>query len=85
MSRLNSSSARLYVSLQSKWGNFCFTVSLLATPLTITALYTVGFYNGGPVAIIYGWLLVSFFTMFVVFSMAEILSSLPVSYCTRTL
>eukprot|EP00271_Cylindrocystis_brebissonii_P006437 TRINITY_DN19232_c0_g1_i1.p1 TRINITY_DN19232_c0_g1~~TRINITY_DN19232_c0_g1_i1.p1 ORF type:complete len:539 (-),score=54.41 TRINITY_DN19232_c0_g1_i1:127-1743(-) len=57
--------------------SYSVALSLLATPLTITSLYTTGFYNGGPVVVIWGWLVVGFFSMFVVVSLAEILSSLP--------
>ncbi|XP_026453616.1 amino-acid permease BAT1 homolog isoform X2 [Papaver somniferum] len=55
----------------------CFvTVSVLQG---ITTLYSQGLQYGGPISMIYGWLIASFFTMFVGLSMAEICSSYPTS------
>jgi hypothetical protein len=44
----------------------------------ITGLYSIGFTYGGPVGVVWGWVVVSFFSMFVASSMAELCSSLPV-------
>ncbi|KAI3924735.1 hypothetical protein MKW92_006028 [Papaver armeniacum] len=55
----------------------CFvTVSVLQG---ITTLYSQGLQYGGPISMIYGWLIAGFFTVFVGLSMAEICSSYPTS------
>ncbi|RZC52807.1 hypothetical protein C5167_021228 [Papaver somniferum] len=55
----------------------CFvTISVLQG---ITTLYSQGLQYGGPISMIYGWLVAGFFTMFVGLSMAEICSSYPTS------
>lgn len=44
----------------------------------------IGFMNGGPVAAIWGWVIVTFGNLFVGMSMAEIASAYPVAggpYC----
>ncbi|KAI3855536.1 hypothetical protein MKX03_006574 [Papaver bracteatum] len=55
----------------------CFvTISVLQG---ITTLYSQGLQYGGPISMIYGWLIAGFFTVFVGLSMAEICSSYPTS------
>ncbi|EIE25071.1 amino acid transporter [Coccomyxa subellipsoidea C-169] len=53
----------------------------------ITASFGVGYNNGGPVSIVWGWVLVSIMSLAVASCMAEITSSLPISggpyYCSQ--
>ena len=44
----------------------------------ITPLYGSSFAYAGPVGVVWGWVIVTFFTWFVGFAMAEICSSFPV-------
>ncbi|OIW06956.1 hypothetical protein TanjilG_18344 [Lupinus angustifolius] len=59
--------------------NFAFSFSIISVLTGITTLYNTGLNYGGPVSIIYGWLIVCVFTMIVALSMAEICSSYPTS------
>ncbi|KAM7484601.1 hypothetical protein LguiA_000610 [Lonicera macranthoides] len=59
--------------------NFAMTFSIISVLTGVTTLYNTGLNYGGPVVMVYGWFIVSFFTMFVGFSMAEICSSYPTS------
>ncbi|PIA30110.1 hypothetical protein AQUCO_05700079v1 [Aquilegia coerulea] len=43
----------------------------------ITILYNIGLKFGGPISMVYGWLIAGFFTLLVGCSMAEICSSFP--------
>lgn len=45
----------------------------------VTTLYNTGLKYGGPVSVVYGWLIAGSFTIFVGLSMAEICSSYPTS------
>ena len=45
----------------------------------ITGLYGYGFSYGGPVVLLWGWVLVSIFSNFISLSLGEICSSFPVS------
>lgn len=45
----------------------------------VTTLYNTGLNFGGPVSLVYGWLIAGLFTMSVGLSMAEICSSYPTS------
>jgi hypothetical protein len=45
----------------------------------ITPLYGNSFRYAGPVGLVWGWVVVTFFTWFMGFAMAEICSSFPVS------
>src|SRR5690348_1570131 len=52
-----------------------FTViSVLAGPITS---YYIGFANGGPIMMAWGWPLVSIFCVIVALAMAELASSMP--------
>ncbi|KAF9425739.1 hypothetical protein BGZ76_003088, partial [Entomortierella beljakovae] len=57
--------------------NFGFTLTNASVLIGIVPLYYFGMNAGGPVAIIYGWLLVAFFVMFIGLGMAEICSTFP--------
>ncbi|KAI8539018.1 hypothetical protein RHMOL_Rhmol09G0148400 [Rhododendron molle] len=59
--------------------NFAFSFSVVSVVTGITALYNTGLTYGGPVVLVYGWLIAGAFTMFVGLSMAEICSSYPTS------
>ncbi|GAA0151493.1 hypothetical protein Leryth_018946 [Lithospermum erythrorhizon] len=59
--------------------NFAFSFSIVSVLTGVTTLYTTGLTYGGPVSLIYGWLIASSLTMFVGLSMAEICSSYPTS------
>jgi choline transport protein len=56
---------------------FCF--SILSCWAAISGTMTEAMENGGPAALVWGWLGVSIFSIFVAVSMAEICSSYPVS------
>ncbi|KAI8023114.1 hypothetical protein LOK49_LG03G00866 [Camellia lanceoleosa] len=59
--------------------NFAFSFSIISVLTGITTLYNTGLNYGGPVVLVYGWLIAGVFTMFVGLSMAEICSSYPTS------
>ncbi|XP_047321389.1 amino-acid permease BAT1 homolog isoform X2 [Impatiens glandulifera] len=59
--------------------NFAFSFSIISVLTGITTLYNTGLNYGGPVVLVYGWLIAGTFTMFVGLSMAEICSSYPTS------
>ncbi|KAH9306378.1 hypothetical protein KI387_010782, partial [Taxus chinensis] len=59
--------------------NFAFSFSIISILTGITTLYTTGLTFGGPVTMVYGWLIAGCFTLFVGLSMAEICSSYPTS------
>ncbi|XP_075522298.1 amino-acid permease BAT1 homolog isoform X1 [Primulina tabacum] len=59
--------------------NFAFSFSIISVLTGVTTLYNTGLNFGGPVSIVYGWLIVGGFTMSVGLSMAEICSSYPTS------
>uniref|UniRef100_A0A5B6YKE5 Amino-acid permease BAT1 n=1 Tax=Davidia involucrata TaxID=16924 RepID=A0A5B6YKE5_DAVIN len=59
--------------------NFAFSFSIISVLTGITTLYNTGLNFGGPVVLVYGWLMAGAFTMFVGLSMAEICSSYPTS------
>jgi amino acid transporter len=59
--------------------NFAFTFSIISILTGVTTLYTTGLAFGGPVTMVYGWLVAGFFSLLVGLSMAEICSSYPTS------
>lgn len=59
--------------------NFAFSFSIISVLTGITTLYNTGLTYGGPVVMVYGWLIAGAFTMVVGLSMAEICSSYPTS------
>ncbi|CDP00677.1 unnamed protein product [Coffea canephora] len=59
--------------------NFSVTFSILSVMTGITTLYNQGLSFGGPVAMVYGWPIVSLMTMIMGLSMAEICSAYPIS------
>lgn len=59
--------------------NFAFSFSIISVLTGVTTLYNTGLTYGGPVSLVYGWLIAGFFTLVVGYSMAEICSSYPTS------
>ncbi|KAK4479904.1 hypothetical protein RD792_015448 [Penstemon davidsonii] len=59
--------------------NFAFSFSIISVLTGVTTLYNTGLSFGGPVSVVYGWLIAGCFTMAVGLSMAEICSSYPTS------
>ncbi|KAF8378663.1 hypothetical protein HHK36_030012 [Tetracentron sinense] len=59
--------------------SFAFSFTIISVLTGITTLYNTGLTFGGPVVLVYGWFIASFFTMFVGLSMSEICSSYPTS------
>lgn len=66
--------------LQRDWSlihNFGVSFSIISVITGITTLFQYGLTTGGPAVMADGWLIVSFFTMFVGLGMAEIVSAIP--------
>jgi amino acid transporter len=61
------------------FSSFTISFSVISILTGATQLYGYGLSHGGPLQMSAGWLLVSFFTMFVALSMAELASSYPTS------
>ncbi|XP_061990211.1 amino-acid permease BAT1 homolog isoform X2 [Rosa rugosa] len=59
--------------------NFAFSFAIISVLTGVTTLYNTGLKFGGPVSLVYGWLIAGCFTMVVGLSMAEICSSYPTS------
>lgn len=66
--------------LKREWGmihNFGISFSIISVITGITTLFQYGLTTGGPGVMSVGWIVVSFFTMFVALGMAEIVSAIP--------
>ncbi|KAG0277322.1 hypothetical protein BGZ95_006133 [Linnemannia exigua] len=61
----------------SAFGTFGVTFSCLSVLAGLTPLYGDALQSGGPVAVIWGWLAVSVFTLMIGLSLAEICSAYP--------
>ncbi|KAF9107672.1 hypothetical protein BGX29_005375 [Mortierella sp. GBA35] len=61
----------------SAFGTFGVTFSCLSVLAGLTPLYGDALQSGGPVAVIWGWLAVSVFTLMIGLSLAEICSAFP--------
>ncbi|KAK4694344.1 choline transport protein, partial [Lecanoromycetidae sp. Uapishka_2] len=59
--------------------NFGASFSIISVVTGITTLFAYGLNTGGPGVMTVGWIIISFFTLLVGASMAEILSSIPTS------
>ena len=59
--------------------NFGVSFSIISVITGITTLFSYGLNAGGPAVMSIGWLVVSFFTIFVGLGMAEITSAHPTS------
>ena len=57
--------------------NFAISFTIISILAGCLTSYFLAFQWGGPVAVEWGWLIVGFFTIFVVLSMAEIASTYP--------
>jgi amino acid transporter len=57
--------------------NFSFTFTSVAVISSITVTFGTGLITGGPVVLIWSWIGVSFFTILVGLSLAEICSTYP--------
>lgn len=68
--------------LRRDWGlahNFGVSFSIISVITGITTLFSYGLNTGGPGVMSVGWIVVSFCTMLVAISMAEIVSAIPTS------
>ena len=66
--------------LKRSWSlmhNFGVSFSIISVITGITTLFQYGLTTGGPGVMSVGWIIVSFFTMFVGLGMAEIVSAIP--------
>ncbi|KAF9088214.1 hypothetical protein BGX23_007554 [Mortierella sp. AD031] len=63
----------------SAFSNFGVTFSCCSILAGLTPLYGDALQSGGPMSVIWGWLLVNFFTLMVGLSLAEICSAFPTS------
>ncbi|EJD39552.1 APC amino acid permease [Auricularia subglabra TFB-10046 SS5] len=59
--------------------NFGVSFSIISVITGIPSLFLYGLNTGGPAVMVWGWVVVSFFTMMVGLAMAEICSSTPTS------
>jgi amino acid transporter len=59
--------------------NFALTFAIMSILGGVTPLYNTGLSYGGPISMIYGWIIASVFNLFVALSMAEICSVYPTS------
>ncbi|CAF0739159.1 unnamed protein product [Rotaria sordida] len=59
--------------------NYGMSLSVISVTSGLSSLFSYGMITGGPVVMIWGWLIVCFFTLFIVFGMAEICSAYPTS------
>ncbi|KAM0749165.1 APA family basic amino acid/polyamine antiporter [Meredithblackwellia eburnea MCA 4105] len=59
--------------------SFGISFSIISVITGVTTLFLYGLTTGGPGVMASGWIIVSFFTMFVALAMAEIVSSIPTS------
>ncbi len=64
------------------FSNFAIGFSVVSVLTGAITLYDYGLEMGGPAEMTFGWPIVTFFTMFVALSMAELASSLPTSGAT---
>ncbi|KAF9594102.1 hypothetical protein IFM89_027405 [Coptis chinensis] len=59
--------------------NFAVTFSIISVLTGLTTTFNTGIEFGGPLTMVYGWLIAGFFTLIVGLAMAEICSSYPTS------
>ena len=63
----------------TSFSNFAVSFSIISILTGLNSLFLNGLIYGGPVALVYGWILVFAFSLCVGLSMAEIASALPTS------
>lgn len=61
------------------FGNYGLALSVVCISSGLTSLFAYGLNTGGPVVMVWGWIVVAVFTMFVALAMAEISSAYPTS------
>ncbi|KAL1917435.1 uncharacterized protein VTP21DRAFT_3828 [Calcarisporiella thermophila] len=61
------------------FSNYAVSLSIVCISSGLTSLFQYGMRTGGPVVIIFGWIISSIMTLSVALSMAEICSSFPTS------
>ncbi|CAO3632003.1 unnamed protein product [Mucor hiemalis] len=61
------------------FGNYGLALSVVCISSGLTSLFAYGLNTGGPVVMVWGWVIVAVFTMFVALAMAEISSAYPTS------
>ena len=59
------------------FSNFAISFTIISILAGCLTSYFIGFNDGGPVAVVWGWLLVGGFCILVALAMAEIASSMP--------
>jgi amino acid transporter len=59
------------------FSNFAISFTIISILAGCLTSYFIGFGNGGPVAITWGWLIVGFFVVLVALGMGEVASSMP--------
>ena len=69
--------------LQSAFTNYGFAFSEIGVMMGVTGLYSYGFTYGGPVSLIWGWIITAIFSQFISLALGEICSSFPVSLLVR--
>lgn len=57
--------------------NFAFTFTVVAIVTSYSIYFPIALQNGGPVTMVWGWIIGSLFTIVVGLSMAEICSAYP--------
>lgn len=63
----------------TSFSNFAVSFTIISILTGINSLFVNGLVNGGPVVLVYGWVLVFSFALCVALSMAEICSAYPTS------
>lgn len=63
----------------SSLGNYGVALSVVCISSGLTSLYEYGLTTGGPVVMVWGWVVVTMFTMTIALAMAEISSAYPTS------
>eukprot|EP01035_Chromulina_nebulosa_P019806 gene19806-25750_t len=61
----------------NEFANFAFGLTDASVLVSLCSVFTYGLMTGGPVTIVWGWLIIFFFTMCVAYSLAEICSAYP--------
>jgi amino acid transporter len=59
--------------------NYGMTLSVISITSGVTSLFAYGMITGGPVVMVWGWIIVSIFTFCICLGMAEICSAYPTS------
>jgi len=57
--------------------NYGMTLTAVSVASAVTSLFAYGLKTGGPVVMVWGWIVVSFFTLRIGLGMAKICSAFP--------